>query len=561
MIKIILSILISSISIGALASITYNISIPQPDFISSDWDNDGIPNKEDNDDDNDGILDENDESPFDHTGQNSTPDVIVGGFHINKTSYFENEELTLTWNVDNVRSLTLFDNFSLLVDVTDDVDSTFVVSPYGDVIYSLDSETSVSEVSAYQFSETDRNCEAWTPLPSTVTFGEYFDQNRDCVVDFSSNEPSTAQITINEVQPSEGTLLDPVVNYFSSSKISYYPGEQISISWDVDNIRSLNLYSDVSLETLVGEVTSVNSINVSPSGDQSYYLDNEVSVSNLEVFEYSTAPQTCTTWLPLTSTVFTGQNVNQSRTCSITHTSNEPSSVVDTTNENQVVTGTKAAPVINSFTANKTSFFAGDSISLTWSVSNKGSLNLYDNAGLTSLVANVSSVNSKSVNPSGNKTYYLKTETGSASKSVYQYNYTNETGCSTWLPLTSTVNAGTNFTQSSNCTHNYSSAQPSSATKPHTKYRTASGSKVVEECRYVSFNSLNSYFFAKSYSNAQYPYFVHWDEVDKRPTNYSLPGNSATSFDGLDGYIYTRGSFKENVYGIFGTYGVCRHPK
>jgi hypothetical protein len=69
--KIILSIIILSISFSAVSQITFNISIPQPDFISNDWDNDGDPNSTDPDDDNDGINDEDDSNPFNISGQSS----------------------------------------------------------------------------------------------------------------------------------------------------------------------------------------------------------------------------------------------------------------------------------------------------------------------------------------------------------------------------------------------------------------------------------------------------------------------------------------------------------
>jgi hypothetical protein len=74
--KIIISIIISSVSLSALSQMTFNMPIPQPDFVSNDWDNDGIPNKIDTDDDNDGIDDEIDSIPFGQGGQNSFVEEI-----------------------------------------------------------------------------------------------------------------------------------------------------------------------------------------------------------------------------------------------------------------------------------------------------------------------------------------------------------------------------------------------------------------------------------------------------------------------------------------------------
>lgn len=62
--KIIASIIISIVSLSAFANGVFNMQIPQPDFVSNDWDGDNIPNAADPDDDNDGIDDTLDSSPF-----------------------------------------------------------------------------------------------------------------------------------------------------------------------------------------------------------------------------------------------------------------------------------------------------------------------------------------------------------------------------------------------------------------------------------------------------------------------------------------------------------------
>jgi hypothetical protein len=63
--KINIAIVLTTISIGSFAEPTFNTKIPQPDFISVDWDGDGINNKDDTDDDNDGIDDNVDSNQFD----------------------------------------------------------------------------------------------------------------------------------------------------------------------------------------------------------------------------------------------------------------------------------------------------------------------------------------------------------------------------------------------------------------------------------------------------------------------------------------------------------------
>lgn len=90
--NIILCLLISSSSLSALADGVFNMQIPQPDFISNDWDGDGIQNIEDIDDDNDGIDDVNDSSPFDLFGQSSA----IGG----KFSFWKKSQETVPFRTE-----------------------------------------------------------------------------------------------------------------------------------------------------------------------------------------------------------------------------------------------------------------------------------------------------------------------------------------------------------------------------------------------------------------------------------------------------------------------------
>jgi alpha-tubulin suppressor-like RCC1 family protein len=62
--KIITIIILSIMSVNSFAEPIFNTKIPQPDYISNDWDGDGIINADDDDDDNDDILDINDSHPF-----------------------------------------------------------------------------------------------------------------------------------------------------------------------------------------------------------------------------------------------------------------------------------------------------------------------------------------------------------------------------------------------------------------------------------------------------------------------------------------------------------------
>jgi hypothetical protein len=62
--KIIAITILATISLSSFAAVTFSVKIPQPDFISNDWDGDNIPNIDDTDDDNDGVDDVNDSTPF-----------------------------------------------------------------------------------------------------------------------------------------------------------------------------------------------------------------------------------------------------------------------------------------------------------------------------------------------------------------------------------------------------------------------------------------------------------------------------------------------------------------
>jgi hypothetical protein len=78
--KIITTILLSTLSLAALSQGIFNMAIPQPDYVSNDWDGDGEINSVDLDDDDDGILDVNDSTPFGGSpGGSITPPYVYNG--------------------------------------------------------------------------------------------------------------------------------------------------------------------------------------------------------------------------------------------------------------------------------------------------------------------------------------------------------------------------------------------------------------------------------------------------------------------------------------------------
>lgn len=108
--KIITTILLSTLSLGALSQGTFNMTIPQPDYVSNDWDGDGEINSVDTDDDNDGILDVNDDIPFGgNPGGSSTSNVdYIDSFtidqHASSDIYYK-----INWSVSESTSpLTIY---------------------------------------------------------------------------------------------------------------------------------------------------------------------------------------------------------------------------------------------------------------------------------------------------------------------------------------------------------------------------------------------------------------------------------------------------------------------
>lgn len=99
--KIIITIMISSISLLSMADSEFRISIPQPDFVSNDWDGDTIPNSIDPDDDNDGIDDEIDSDPFSFNGQNTVALAKIESFSSDSISINLGASVAFDWVVEN----------------------------------------------------------------------------------------------------------------------------------------------------------------------------------------------------------------------------------------------------------------------------------------------------------------------------------------------------------------------------------------------------------------------------------------------------------------------------
>jgi hypothetical protein len=230
--KIIIIILISTISSTTLSQGIFNFKIPQPDFISNDWDNDGDPNSTDPDDDNDGIDDVDDSVPFGLNGQNSTPDVNFSSFSSNKTTYDIGENIVLNWTIYNPRSLNLYYD-SLFTNHIDDVDglNTYTVNNIqNDQEIYLNYETGNSVLNLYVWNFNSSNCGTYSPSADTITSGESFTQSRTCNEIYTSNEPNSKTVTVIENQNAIGTKIG-VCHGSNTYYFIYMSGGNVYLKW------------------------------------------------------------------------------------------------------------------------------------------------------------------------------------------------------------------------------------------------------------------------------------------------------------------------------------------
>lgn len=144
--KILLIIISVSLSNIVISSPKFKYSIPQPDFVSNDWDGDTIPNATDPDDDNDGILDDNDDIPFGGTAGSGTYNSIhsmTANGSSSDITITEGDTVTISWSSENTGYLTLNG-----VDVYDPLglDFTEIFTPNIDTTYILDNGTDTSSI-------------------------------------------------------------------------------------------------------------------------------------------------------------------------------------------------------------------------------------------------------------------------------------------------------------------------------------------------------------------------------------------------------------------------------
>jgi hypothetical protein len=231
--KILLSIIISSVSLSALASVTFNVKIPQPDFISSDWDNDGLSNKIDDDDDGDGIKDVDDSSHFSKAGRNSTPSLIFNDFTSNKITIDPNESFNLSWSFENPRKLSLYDDLdknNLISDVTG-LNSLSINNVTSDKTFYLDYMTDTASFNIFTWQFNGKSCGSYSPLASTVDSGNSFTQYRTCTNNYVSGQPNSKSINSRESRQSVGTKSITECKISTKHKVQFFNKDNSGNPW------------------------------------------------------------------------------------------------------------------------------------------------------------------------------------------------------------------------------------------------------------------------------------------------------------------------------------------
>jgi hypothetical protein len=162
----------------------------------------------------------------------------------------------------------------------------------------------------------------------------------------NSNDPDDDNDGINDVNDRkpfgkiikrERIIEEVYVIGFYTDKESYFKNEDVILSWEIENPRSLNLYSDVNMSVFVEDVTSKNSVVVNPVGDVTYYLDAEKSVSNVSVYEYTLVSKSCALWLPLPVIENAHLAYQQTRLCNLYYSSQEPKNTIETILETRIL--------------------------------------------------------------------------------------------------------------------------------------------------------------------------------------------------------------------------------
>lgn len=269
--KILIFFVLSVSTISSFAS-TFNvfkISIINPSKITSDWDGDGLANDIDPDDDNDGIIDSEDTEPFSVPTKSEIITPEITGFIANPVSYFLNDNVLLSWNINNETETKLYDDDLLTNQIADVTGLTeFTVTPIGDKNYYLDAVGDTKSVSVFQYKEDSISCTNWSPDESNYNIGVNFTQSRVCTVYYSSNEPSTKSINNTEYRTATGTMY------------VYNGGKCSNNTITNDDVNELNRWSGFSYT--MSQWCNMTQLSITDNSNITEIPDVIVSLSNLD---------------------------------------------------------------------------------------------------------------------------------------------------------------------------------------------------------------------------------------------------------------------------------------
>ena len=405
------------------------------------------------------------------------------------------------------------------------------------------------------------SCESWSPLESTVNYGNSFTQYRDCsqnqirsreIYDVWADgsetlnrvETDTQTITEQESQNATGTknYKDSTRNGNWSSWIddgSHYAcntwtpaistvnlGDNFTqtrdCSQDQERTRTIyDVWADGS-ETVKNTESDTQTITKTESkgavGTKNYITGT--SYGNWSNWSYESGYYDCTVWTPETSSVNYGASFTQNQDC----------------NRDQERTRT----VYNDW---------ADGTKTTKSIE----------------IEEKTVTEKRTQSATGTKNYILSTSTtnGTWSNSGSLYS------CSSWTPFASTVNDGVVFEQTRDCKQEQTRTETTyndwadgsktvESTKEVTKVidveesRNETGTKPFEECRFSFSGGTPNSVITSTMSGTTQWFTFYWDKINKGTNPYPNTSDSL--------YNYYKGDLK-NTAGSYKEYEVCRTPR
>ena len=448
-----------------------------------------------------------------------------------------------------------------------------------------------------------KNCGSWGPDPSTVNYGESFTQTRDCDQDQTrSRVYKVSNSTIHTVAENR-TISETVSQAATGTKRDWQPIASTYTSWtdtgsaydhgtwspapttQTAGFTQTRSYSHDQTRTEQKREQDAVTGDIRNTGEPIQHTQTVSRSQNRNVavswssWVNNGADQNCGTWSPATSTVNYGQSFTQTRNC------DEPekrsriykvgASTIYTAQETRLNEVTRS----QNATGTKRNWEPMTASSTAWSNSGSGYGYSSWSPAASSQTSDFAQTRSYSQDQTrtvqqreydtvtgdtrnvGSPTTETRTVTNSESRtvdvSVSSYsNSGSPHSCSAWTPDPSTVNTGQAFTQTRSCSQNqvrtwtYKAGTTTINTRNESRTisvdqsQSATGTKVVEECRYESgYKVIDD----ESYYKDEY----YW-------------GGTALSSTNTGGYQYYKGGKRTNYQNHWGDfiqeYDICRVP-